>query len=224
VPLDDNESAPLRTDPLPPDPWPILTGWLDRAFARRDQPNPHTMYLATVDPDGTPSVRAVLAKRLDPSGYVVFYTNYRSRKARALESAPAAACFHWDHAERQVRIEGEVTRSPGDESDAYFATRPWESQVGAWASEQSEPIESRDALMAKVLETMVEHGVDPLAEPKPPLSRPPYWGGYRLHARQVELWASGPGRVHDRGLWTRELRVTPEGVETAPWRVSRLQP
>ena len=219
-----DDANPLRTDPLPPDPWPLLTAWLDEAFARRDQPNPHSMYLATVDADGTPSVRAVLAKRLDPSGYVVFYTNYRSRKARALGSGPAAACFHWDHTERQIRIEGEVTRSPAHESDAYFATRPWESQIGAWASEQSEPIDSRDALMAKVLETMVERGVDPLGENQPAIPRPPHWGGYRLHARRVELWASGPGRVHDRGLWTRELRIGADGVEAGPWAVARLQP
>jgi len=229
-------SAPLLDqslpEPLPPDPFPIFKAWLDDATARKVLPNPNAFSLATIDPDGAPSARIVLCKGLDPAaGFIVFYTNYDGRKGRALAANPvAAACFHWDVFERQVRIEGPVTRSPAPESDAYFATRPWLSRVGAWTSRQSEPIASRAALSAQLDDTLRRFGIDPAAPPPADatidIPRPPNWGGFRLWARRVELWVGGSGRLHDRAVWTRDLTPTPDGAgfTATPWTSTRLQP
>ncbi|MCL4221223.1 MAG: pyridoxamine 5'-phosphate oxidase [Phycisphaerales bacterium] len=217
-------------DNLPTNPFPIFKSWLDEAWARKQQPNPHSMALATCTPDGFPSVRMVLCKEIDTeNGYIVFYTNYRSRKGAELEANPrASVCFHWDHAERQVRMEGVVVRSPTSESDAYFATRPWESRVGAWASEQSKPIASRAALLEKVMTKIGDLGLSLpallLAGDRVEVPRPPYWGGFRLWTTAVECWVSGAGRVHDRARWERALESTPTGMRGGVWKATRLQP
>jgi pyridoxamine 5'-phosphate oxidase len=188
----------------------------------RVQPNPNAMVMATVDADGRPSARVVLCKGLrGEDGSVVFFTNYESRKGGALAAHPRAALvFHWDALDRQVRIEGSVSRVPDAESDAYFAGRPWESRVGAWSSAQSRPVRSRRELLERVEATMRKFGIDPKSPPKPgaavDIPRPPHWGGYRVTADSVELWVSGKGRIHDRAVWKRE--------GSGPWRATRLCP
>jgi pyridoxamine 5'-phosphate oxidase len=210
----------------------IVSRWLKDAWERRHQPNPNAMVLATTSAAGQPSARVVLCKGLveDP-GYIVFYTNYESRKGAELTACPrAAAVMHWDHLERQVRITGPVARSPAAESDLYFALRPWASRVGAWASEQSRPIASRADLVAAVAAAAQRLGVPDPAH-RPPdgvefsIARPPHWGGYRLWAEDVELWQEGRFRIHDRFCWSRKL-VTggPDGFVPGAWSVTRLQP
>ncbi len=139
----------LLPEPLPPEPLVILNRWMAEAWQHRQQPNPNAMVLATATADGRPSARVVLCKEVVPlPGYLVFYTNYLSRKGRQLAENPrAAAVIHWDTLHRQVRIEGPVLQAPAADSDAYFASRPWPSRVGAWASAQSEPVASREALL-----------------------------------------------------------------------------
>jgi pyridoxamine 5'-phosphate oxidase len=219
--------AEALPDDLPPNPFPWIEAWLDHAQRRKDQPNPNSMTLATIDPDGAPSARVVLCRGLDPdAGYVQFYTNRRSRKGEALAAHPhAAVVMHWDHTERQVRISGPVTLAPDAESDAYFAARHPASRLGAWASDQSEPIASRDALIEKVHDTMNRFGVDLDNEGDVEVPRPPHWGGYRVWAREVELWLGSPVRIHDRARWTRELTPAGEHAFTpGPWTATRLQP
>lgn len=221
-------------DPLPADPFSIFRGWFDLAHARRVQPNPNAFTLATATPGGVPSARIVLCKGMDTgAGHIVFYTNYHGRKGRELGANPhGAAVFHWDALDVQARLEGPVARSPEAESDAYFASRPWISRVGAWTSEQSEPIASREALAAKLDATLRRFGLDPANLPpkdaKVEIPRPSHWGGFRLHARRVELWCGGEGRLHDRAAWTRELAPGPAGgpawVGASAWSATRLQP
>jgi pyridoxamine 5'-phosphate oxidase len=222
----------LLPDPLPSSPMGLAVSWFERAATEAEQPNPEAMVLATADEEGIPSARVVLCKRLvaDP-GFLVFFTNYSSRKARELECRPrAAAVFHWDTLRRQMRIEGCVARSPDDESDAYFASRAWQSRIGAWASRQSRPIESRDSLLDAVAESAASFGasfagghfVD--TGDAPAIDRPPFWGGYRLWIGSLELWTEGEGRVHDRAVWSRELARTGEGWSTGEWQGTRLQP
>ena len=196
------------------------------------------MTLATVGVDGRPDARIVLCKDIDErSGHVVFHTNERGRKGRELAHCPhAAVVFHWDHLDRQVRIEGPVCRSPASESDAYFASRALLSRIGAWASDQSEPIASRDALVEKLHATMRRFGLDPANLPgnggagaKVEIPRPAHWGGYRVYGARVELWCAGAGRLHDRAVWTRELRPVTDGqgggfVGAGAWTATRLQP
>lgn len=216
-------------DPLPSEPFSLFTRWFDEARERGAQPNPNAVYLATVDEGGAPSVRTVLCKRIaGDDGYIVFFTNYESRKGRSLEANPVAgALFHWDDAEQQVRIEGRVVRSPPEESDEYFASRHWVSRIGAWASRQSRPLDSREQLMEQVGEAIMELGVDverAIRREPVDIPRPPHWGGYRLWAERVELWLGGPGRVHDRALWSRSLEPDGDAFEAGPWSVTRLQP
>jgi pyridoxamine 5'-phosphate oxidase len=208
----------LARDPLPGDPVPILKRWLDEAFADGAQPNPHAVALATIDPDVRPSVRMVLCNAIDvPRGAFVMYTNRASRKGRALEAHPRAAIvFHFIHVGRQARVEGEVELTADAECDAYFATRPVDAQVGAWASQQSEPIASREALVARVEREATRFGVSLDDVGSADIPRPPHWGGFTLVADAIELWVSRPARIHDRALWTR-------GGEGA-WRAQRLQP
>lgn len=220
----------LLPDPLPADPFPFFKVWFDDAQARAAQPNPNAMTLATVDPDGRPSARIVLCKEIDPSrGAVVFFTNYESRKGMALQTHPhASVVFHWDVLDKQARIEGPITRCPAAESDAYFESRPWQSRIGAWASDQSRPIPSRAALVEKVAGVMRRHGLDP-SNPPPDdaqvrIPRPPHWGGYRLWADRVEVWISGPGRLHERAMWARPLQPDADGFRGGRWTSSRLQP
>jgi pyridoxamine 5'-phosphate oxidase len=214
-------------DELPADPMPLCKKWFDEAREKKVQPNPNVMTLATLDPPphGRVSARMVLCKEIDVSrGSLVFYTNYTGRKGVALETHPyAAAVFHWDVMDRQIRIEGHVTRTTAAESDAYFATRPWESQIGAWASEQSRPIGSRQALRDRVAEVIMRFGI-PMEGAKSMVPRPPHWGGYRLWAERVELWCAGEGRIHDRAAWMRTLKEAGQGFECGPWSATRLQP
>jgi pyridoxamine 5'-phosphate oxidase len=223
----------LLPQELPLEPLVILNRWMAEAWQHRQQPNPNAMVLATSDPSGRPSARVVLCKEVVPlPGYVVFYTNYLSRKGRQLAENPrAAAVIHWDALHRQVRIEGPVLQSPAADSDAYFASRPWPSRVGAWASAQSEPVESREALLESLAATAERFGT-PLpglpgaaGEINMVIPRPPHWGGYHLWAESVELWVEGEARVHDRARWTRNLTLQPNGFfEAGPWTATRLQP
>lgn len=223
-------------EPLPASPIALFHSWFDQAQHAKDQPNPNAMTLATIDPDGRPSARIVLCKHLhtDQAGRecVVFFTNLHGRKGRAIKANPRVSLvFHWDHTDRQVRVEGPVSASPEAESDAYFNSRRWESRVGAWASDQSEPIESRKALLSKVESVVERYDVDiEAAERREPvhIPRPPYWGGTRVWFERVELWCGATGRVHDRAEWTRDLTpATVDGVPGytgGPWSSTRVQP
>jgi pyridoxamine 5'-phosphate oxidase len=231
------------SDPLPAEPLETAAEWLAESWRRRGQPNPNAMTLATSTMDGRPSARIVLCKEIAARpGYVVFYTNYQSRKGRELAENPrAAAVLHFDPLQCQVRIEGVVEKAPQADSDAYFASRALESRIGAWASAQSEPIESRERLRAAVAAAARRFGLDRYGErlvETPPLEgasgdapsgpfvpRPPHWGGYRLWAEAVELWVEGEARIHDRARWSRQLaRLAAGHVEPGPWSVTRLQP
>jgi pyridoxamine 5'-phosphate oxidase len=217
---------------LPPDPLVVLKQWMAESWQRRLQPNPNAMVLATSEADGRPSARVVLCKEIVAQpGYLVFFTNYLSRKGQQLARNPrAAAVIHWDALHRQVRIEGPVVQAPPHDSDAYFASRPWQSRVGAWASQQSEPVASREILRKAVASTAARFGVpDPIQAQddasEHSIPRPPHWGGYRLWADSVELWVEGEGRIHDRARWTRELEPRTDGLFSAgPWSATRLQP
>jgi pyridoxamine 5'-phosphate oxidase len=159
-------------------------------------PEPTAMALGTVGEDGSPSVRIVLLKAYDERGFV-FYTNYDGRKGRELLARPRAAlCFFWPTIDIQVRIEGSVVEVADDEADAYFATRHRMSQIGAWASRQSEPLENPDALDKRVrkYETEFEGKAVP---------RPPHWSGFRVHPERIEFWKGKPNRLHERHLYTR---------------------
>ena len=226
-------SVQMLPDPLPDDPMPLAAAWLKEAWERRALPNPDAMVLATVDAQGRPSARVVLCKSIvaDP-GFILFYTNYHSRKGREIEARPrGAAVLHWDTLQRQVRIEGPIVKATRQESDEYFATRAWQRQLGAWASHQSEPIESHAALVEAVRRASQKFGTpdalqahsatDHVAQ----LPRPPHWGGYRLWADSVELWVQGEHRIHDRARWERSLKVTDEhSFAATSWRATRLQP
>jgi pyridoxamine 5'-phosphate oxidase len=204
---------------LPADPMPLFEEWFAEARHKRAQPNPDSMVVATATLDGAPSARVVLCKKLivDP-GYVVFYTNYESRKARELESNPrASAVLHWDALSRQVRLEGRIARSPDAESDEYFLSRALDSRIGAWASLQSQPLDSRKTLLKRVAVEAARHGTH--------VPRPPHWGGYRLWPEALELWLEGPFRVHDRARWTRTLeRAADGGFVAGAWQATRLYP
>ena len=221
----------LLPDPLPAEPLVVASRWLAESWKLRQQPNPNSMVIATVDPDGQPSARVVLCKDIVPEpGYLVFYTNYLSRKGRQLAENPrAAAVIHWDALHRQVRVEGPVVKAPEADSDAYFASRPWQSRLGAWASVQSEPIGSREALQAAVADAAKRFGTPPpdatSDDENVVVPRPPHWGGFRLWAESVELWVEGEARIHDRARWTRSLTQRADGMmDPGPWTSTRLQP
>jgi pyridoxamine 5'-phosphate oxidase len=181
----------------PDDPFPTLRAWLDDARASTRYDDPNAMVLATATPDAVPSARVVLCKDIEPDA-ITFFTNYDSRKGRELAANPrAAAVFHWPHARRQARVEGTVERLTDPENDAYFATRPLLSRIGAVASRQSEVLPSRADLLQRALavagSSLSSEGV----------RRPSWWGGFRLRASAVELWCAGEGRLHDRVRWLR---------------------
>jgi pyridoxamine 5'-phosphate oxidase len=195
------------------DPFAIIRAWL--AEAEASEPNdPNAIALATVDATGLPNVRMVLLKQIDSDGRgdgsFVFYTNYDSTKGRELAaSGKAAFVMHWKSLRRQVRVRGSVSREEGPQADAYFASRSLQSRLGAWASRQSRPLDSRATLMAEVARMGLVHG------PNPP--RPPFWGGFRLVPVEIEFWADGAFRLHDRFRWTRTDAAS-------PWHVERLNP
>jgi pyridoxamine 5'-phosphate oxidase len=197
----------LREAELHPDPIRQFAHWFRDAIEAKI-PLAEGMTLATVDDEGRPSARVVLLKDFDERGFT-FYTNYRSRKAIELDRNPhAALCFWWGPLERQVRIEGRVERVAEGESDAYFATRPRGSQIGAWASPQSSPIESREELETTAFALIEEYaGKD--------VPRPPHWGGYRLHPSALEFWQNRDDRLHDRFRYER----IKDG-----WKITRLGP
>lgn len=220
-------------EPLPANPLTVAAQWLAQAELDAARPNPNAMVLATVDARGSPSARIVLCKEIDAEcGAVLFYTNYRSRKGRELEvNHRAAALFHWDYRHRQVRVEGTAEPLSSAENDAYFRSRAWQSRLGAWASEQSEPVASRQALVDSVAATArrfgIPYGGPGAAEPADvvvDVPRPPHWGGYRLYADAVELWVEGEFRIHDRARWTRSLPDRRSASPDTHWAVTRLQP
>lgn len=191
------------------DPLALFADWF--AEAEKSEPNdPSAMALATVGPDGTPSCRMVLLKGYDASGFV-FYTNYESRKGRQLLAhTKAALLFHWKSLRRQVRLEGPVSPSTPEEADAYFATRDRGSQIGAWASDQSRPLESRFALEKRVAEFTAKHVIGKVP-------RPPHWSGFRLQPLLIEFWQDGAFRLHDRLEYSRS-------AAGAPWSTRTLYP
>jgi pyridoxamine 5'-phosphate oxidase len=210
----------------------VVQQWQAQSWQLQRQPNPNAMVVATVE-DDQPSARIVLCKEIVPRpGYLVFYTNYLSRKGRELTQNPrAAAVMHWDHLHRQVRVEGPVVQAPASDSDAYFQSRPWQSRLGAWASAQSEPIGAREDLQAALAATAKRFGTPvPTDEVSPGtedfvVPRPPHWGGYHLWAQSVELWVEGEARIHDRARWRRSLKKRPDGLfDAGPWTATRLQP
>jgi pyridoxamine 5'-phosphate oxidase len=217
---------------LPAEPLRLAADWLAEATRRAAQPNPNAMVLATVDEAGQPAARVVLCKQIVPQpGYLTFYTNYRSRKGRELAANPRAAIvMHWDALHRQLRVEGQVVQVTPLESDTYFASRNWRSRLGAWASQQSEPIASRGELLRNVARTALRLALPaPLGDEDAPdpglrIARPPYWGGYQLWAASVELWVEGSARIHDRARWTRTLTACATGFEAGAWSATRLQP
>jgi pyridoxamine 5'-phosphate oxidase len=212
-----SEELPER---LPEDPLHLVELWLAEAMERRLTPNPNAVSLATTNDRGEPAVRIVLCKELDVhAGYFVFYTNYKSDKGRQLaKRRRAAAVFHWDSLGRQARLAGAVTRSPAAESDAYFTTRDRDSRIGAWASEQSRPLESRAELLEKVAAARSRFGAED------DIPRPPHWGGFRFWIDMVELWTQGEARIHDRARWTRTIQGHEDHFHGGPWKATRLQP
>ena len=190
------------------DPFEIARGWL--AEAEASEPNdPNAIALATVDGDGLPNVRMVLLKGIEEASFV-FFTNYESAKAGEIDQAGKAAfVMHWKSLRRQIRVRGLVSREDGPGADAYYASRSLKSRLGAWASKQSRPLSSRAALMAEVARMTALHGPNP--------KRPPFWGGYRITPLEIEFWADGEFRLHDRFVWRRD---TPSDA----WTVTRLNP
>ena len=198
--LDESEAAP--------DPIEQFRGWFEDALAA-DLHEPNAMTLATATPEGRSSARIVLVKGFDERGFV-FYTNYGGRKARELEANPyCALVFYWGELERQVRVEGRVSRVSEEESDAYFASRPRGSRLGAWASKQSRPVGDRGTLERRLRELEREYeGRE--------IPRPPFWGGYRVEPEIIEFWQGRENRLHDRLLYRRSV--------DGGWIRERLQP
>ena len=189
------------------DPIKQFQAWLDDAITAK-LPLPEAMTLATATPDGKPSARMVLLKQVDDDGFV-FFTNYNSAKAEQLDASPyAALVFYWAPLDRQVRVEGSVVRTSAEESRDYFRTRPRESQIGAWASAQSEVISGREVLEQRAQE------LEELYRDRE-IDCPEYWGGYRLKPERIEFWKSRIGRLHDRILYERD---------STGWAISRLAP
>lgn len=193
------------------DPFDIARRWL--AEAEKTEPNdPNAIALATVDEGGMPDVRMVLLKDIEgqgTDGSFVFYTNYDSAKGRQIgTTGKAAFVMHWKSLRRQIRVRGHVTRAEGEQADAYYNSRALQSRLGAWASRQSQPLESRAALVAEVAKLGLRYGTQP--------PRPPFWGGFRIAPTQIEFWADGAFRLHDRFRWDKEAA----GV----WLTKRLSP
>ncbi len=190
------------------DPFALAQRWL--AEAEKTEPNdPNAIALATVDQTGLPNVRMVLLKEIEADAFV-FYTNYTSAKGQEIEAAGKAAfVMHWKSLRRQIRVRGTVTREEGPQADAYYQSRSLKSRLGAWASHQSRPLSSREALLAEVAKVTLREGPIP--------RRPPFWGGFRLVPVEIEFWADGAFRLHDRFRWTR-------ADAASDWAISRLNP
>lgn len=190
------------------DPFAIARGWLEEAM-KAEMNDANAMALSTVDSDGLPNVRMVLLKEIEEKAFV-FYTNYNSKKGQELAaSGKAAFVIHWKSLRRQIRVRGTVSREEGPQADAYFESRSLKSRIGAWASKQSEPLKSREVLMAEAAKMGVTHGLTP--------KRPPFWGGFRIFPEEIEFWADGEFRLHNRFRWSRN-QVGDD------WDVQRLYP
>ena len=215
----------MLPSPAPADPLPLVAEWLDEVTAMGRRRNPNAMALATTDGGSRPAVRMVLLKELAAAGYAVFYTNYGSRKAAELLTTPrAAAVLYWEDIGRQVRFEGAVVRSPAAESDAYFASRALRSQLNAWSSRQSQPLDDPAALERRAERKARELGLQTSGAPAG-VPRPDFWGGFRLWFDAVELWAEGDSRFHERLRYQRDLERSDDyGFRCGPWRWLRLQP
>ncbi|MEE2943934.1 MAG: pyridoxamine 5'-phosphate oxidase [Pseudomonadota bacterium] len=189
-------------------PFELTRSWL--AEAETAEPNdPNAIALSTVDKDGLPNARMVLLKDVEDDAFV-FYTNYGSAKAQEIEQAGKAAfVMHWKSLRRQVRVRGTVSREDGEKADAYYKSRSLKSRLGAWASDQSQPLSSRASLVAKAAKMSTVHGTAP--------KRPPFWGGFRIVPVEIEFWADGAFRLHDRFVWRR---ATPSDA----WEIIRLNP
>jgi pyridoxamine 5'-phosphate oxidase len=191
------------------DPLTLFAAWLEQASGTEPR-DPTAMTLATVDPDGLPNARMVLLKGADARGFV-FYTNKDSQKGRELDATPKAALvFHWKSLNKQVRVRGPVEHVTDAEADAYFATRAKQAQIGAWASQQSRPLESRLAFEKAVALYAAKYAIGSVP-------RPPYWSGYRIVPLSIEFWQDRPFRLHDRIVFKRER-------PDAPWSKTRLYP
>ncbi|MCG7626590.1 pyridoxamine 5'-phosphate oxidase [Epibacterium sp. MM17-32] len=190
------------------DPFEIARRWL--AEAETTEPNdPNAIALATVDANGMPNSRMVLLKEIESSAFV-FYTNYESAKAQEIAATGTAAfVMHWKSLRRQIRVRGHVEKEEGPQADAYFESRSLKSRLGAWASQQSRPLASRSALMAEVAKVTATKGPNP--------KRPHFWGGFRLTPIEIEFWADGAFRLHDRFVWRREDSAN-------DWNITRLSP
>lgn len=199
---------PLRSGQLLADPVGMFELWFEAA-RRAGQAEPEAMAVATADAAGRPSVRFVLLREVDAAGFV-FYTNGHSRKGREIDANPwAALAFRWEQVDRQVRVRGPIGPVDPAQSDAYFATRPRGSQLAAWASEQSEPVEGREEMDRRLADaTSRFEGA--------PVPRPPWWQGYRVSPHEVEFWQQGPFRMHDRFLYRRD--------RAGAWQTARLFP
>ncbi|ASP21991.1 pyridoxine/pyridoxamine 5'-phosphate oxidase [Antarctobacter heliothermus] len=190
------------------DPFVIARNWLAEA-EECEANDPNAIALSTVDADGLPNARMVLLKEIEDAAFV-FYTNYDSRKAQEIDQAGKAAfVMHWKSLRRQIRVRGLVEKEDGPQADAYYTSRSLKSRLGAWASQQSQPLSSRAALMAEVARITARHGTNPV--------RPPFWGGYRIIPLEIEFWADGAFRLHDRFRWSRK-------DITDTWDVARLNP
>ncbi|MBE2275887.1 MAG: pyridoxamine 5'-phosphate oxidase [Rhodobacteraceae bacterium] len=195
------------------DPFRIAQGWL--AEAEKTEPNdPNAIALASVDAAGMPNARMVLLKEIETSGpgggAFVFYTNYDSAKGQEIAATGKAAfVMHWKTLRRQIRVRGLVGREEGPQADAYYDSRSLKSRLGAWASRQSQPLASREALLAEVAKVTLREGPIP--------RRPPFWGGFRIFPLEIEFWADGAFRLHDRFRWTRDELAS-------HWSIMRLNP
>lgn len=190
------------------DPFALARAWLAEAEGAEIN-DPNAIALATVDSTGLPNVRMVLLKEIEDAAFV-FYTNYGSAKAVEIEGAGTAAfVMHWKSLRRQIRVRGTVTREEGPKADEYYASRSLKSRLGAWASQQSQPLSSRTHLMAEVAKITATKG------PNPP--RPPFWGGFRITPVEIEFWADGAFRLHDRFRWRRASPLD-------AWEIQRLNP
>lgn len=190
------------------DPFVIAQRWLTEAETSEVN-DPNAIALATVDAQGMPNVRMVLLKEIEADAFV-FYTNYGSAKGQELEaSGKVSFVMHWKSLRRQIRVRGTVEREEGEQADAYYASRSLKSRLGAWASDQSQPLKSRSSLVGKVAKLTLSKGTNP--------NRPPFWGGYRIKPAEIEFWADGEFRLHDRFLWKRE-------DTDSDWKIQRLNP